>query len=233
MINEDWKTSQNMFYDEDQDVHFEVRLNPNNFMFAQIPLESSVSNFKETVEADPPRSFDDLAPFKLIEPLDYEINGYTSKIDMPAGANYLPLEQEKLPRPGCENEYCVRGEMGDPEAVKLKPQDQVLTMPESVQKPLDYPGTAVICPHPTIRNYLEYKPSTNQHLTPMVRERPAPMDDLATRATLGNDISSRYNIVSQEQPGNVGIRTIEPVPYEISKLQRERQTLNEGLACDK
>lgn len=29
-------------------------------------------------------------------------------------------------------------------------------MPEALVKPLDYPGTSFICPHPTIRSFLQY-----------------------------------------------------------------------------
>jgi len=29
-------------------------------------------------------------------------------------------------------------------------------MPESLIKPLDYPGSALICPHPTIRSFYQY-----------------------------------------------------------------------------
>jgi hypothetical protein len=37
-----------------------------------IEYEASISNFKEKVEAEPPTQFDDMVPYKMIEPLDYE-----------------------------------------------------------------------------------------------------------------------------------------------------------------
>ena len=44
----------------------------------KVPLEyeTNIASFMEKVEANPPISFDDLAQFEHVEPLDFEIQKY-------------------------------------------------------------------------------------------------------------------------------------------------------------
>ena len=51
MVVEDWKMSQNVFLDEENDVDFKFKLNPNNIQYPRMPVEASLSSFKEKVEA--------------------------------------------------------------------------------------------------------------------------------------------------------------------------------------
>ena len=76
MIREDWKTAQNVFFDAEKDVEFTFNIKAENVQFAKLPVEyeANISSFQEQVEASPPTSFDDMAPFpKMIEQLDYEV----------------------------------------------------------------------------------------------------------------------------------------------------------------
>ena len=207
MIKEDWKTAQNVFYDSQEDVKFELKLSNVGYQSLPIEYEVNISSFKEKVQADPPRSFDDMVPYELIEPLDYEMSKY-EKLPMPAGSNYIPIEDEKPTRPGCEHEYSLRSTRGDPTSSSLSPEQRIISMPESVMKPLNYPGTAVICPHPTIKAYLPLQVSSvdNEfHLQPMVRLRPQIDDELGMGATGTVDLTQRYKTDNHEMPGNVGI----------------------------
>lgn len=87
-------------------MKFELKLPNVGFLSLPIEYEVNISSFKEKVQADPPRSFDDMVPYELIEPLDYEMSKY-EKLPMPAGSNYIPIEDEKPTRPGCEHEYSL------------------------------------------------------------------------------------------------------------------------------
>jgi hypothetical protein len=53
-------------------------LNPTNFVFNTLPVEyeTNIASFKESVEAQPPTSFDDLMPFREIECLEFETMPY-------------------------------------------------------------------------------------------------------------------------------------------------------------
>jgi hypothetical protein len=44
----------------------------------KLPLEyeTNIASFMEKVEANPPITFDDLAPFEHVEPLDFEMQKY-------------------------------------------------------------------------------------------------------------------------------------------------------------
>ena len=44
--------------------------------------------------------------------------------------------------------------------------------------------------------------------------------------------TNNINVTTQELPGNIGIRTIDHLPVQISKLYRDRKNLKETLACD-
>ena len=89
----------------------------------------------------------------MLETLDYEMMRY-EKLPIPAGADYAPIEEDKPKRKGCDQDFSVRG---DPDCLETPAEQRIVQMPQSMVKPLDYPGTSVICPHPTIRNYLSYK----------------------------------------------------------------------------
>ena len=89
MVIEDWKTAQNIFVDDDDHVEFKVLLNGDNIQFNQLPIEyeTNIASFKESVEAQPPTSFDDLMPFREIECLEFETMPY-SKFEIPQMSNY-------------------------------------------------------------------------------------------------------------------------------------------------
>lgn len=108
MIKEDWKTAQNVFFDAEKDIKFEFKIKQSNVSFFKMPIEyeASISNFKEKVEAEPPTQFDDMVPYKMIEPLDYEQSKY-EKLPLPSSSNYIPIEDEKPVRGGCEHEYSL------------------------------------------------------------------------------------------------------------------------------
>lgn len=101
-------------------------------------------------------------------------------------------------------------------------------MPESMIKPLDYPGTAIICPHPTLRNYIPYKKFSEvdpeYYLVPAERRPESAQDDLTIRNDQSIDLNTRFlttnniNVTTQELPGNVGVRSQMKMPHEISKL---------------
>jgi hypothetical protein len=94
--------------DSQNEIKFEFKFSSKNLLYTNLPVqyEVSISSFKEKVEADPPTAFDDMVPFRDIEPLDFEISRY-EKIPLPAGSNYLPIEEEKPTRSGCEHEYSI------------------------------------------------------------------------------------------------------------------------------
>ncbi len=197
MIWEDWKTAQNIFFDAEWDVNFEFKIQKINLCPYQLPVEyeTNISSFKEKVDAMPPTQFDDMVPYKMIEPLDYEMTNY-EKLPMPGSSNYIPIESEKPIRTGCEHEYSIRGARGDPTNVETPAEKKVIKMPESMVKPLDYPGTTVICPHPTLRDYLPYREfaetDPEYHLFPIERPRKAVVDDLNIWNDQTIDLNTRF-----------------------------------------
>lgn len=74
MIREDWKTAQNVLYDEKND--FEFKLNLDNVLFTKLPVEyeANIASFKEKIDAEPPTNFDDMVPYDPLEKLDFEIS---------------------------------------------------------------------------------------------------------------------------------------------------------------
>ena len=115
---------------------------------------------------------------------------------MPASSDYNPIEQDKPKRTGCEHEFSIRGIRGDPDTHELKSDERVVEMPKNLLKPQDYPGTAVICPHPSIRTHLPYKKFSEvdpeYNLVPHERRMNVPMDDLNIRNDLTMDLNTRF-----------------------------------------
>lgn len=158
MIAEDWKTAQNVFLDDETDVDFKFNIKDFNIHNQKLPVEyeANITSFKETVEAFPPTSFDDMVPFKPLECLEYEMNQY-KPMEMPCVSYYIPIEDKKPHRPGCEHECAIKGASGDPDTYLQEPEERVIGMPDIFQTPLDFPANELIMPHPTIRNYERFK----------------------------------------------------------------------------
>jgi len=115
-------------------------------------------------------------------------------------------------------------------------------MPESRIKPLDYPGSQLICPHQTIWSFLPLtkfsETDIEYYLFPEERRILHQQDDISIRNNQTIDLNTRFlttnniNVTTQELPGNIGIWTVDHLPVQISKLYRDRKNLKETLACD-
>jgi hypothetical protein len=206
-----------------------------------LPLEyeANIASFKEIVEATPPTSFDDLIPFDELECLEFEVQPYT-QFQVPPMSNFFPVEQTKLNRPGCEFEFNIRGSRGDPDLIEKKPEEKVVAMPGSCLKPFDQSTDRLINPHPTLREYKEYKSHTEIDpefdIYPYERERAELTDEIMLRGdrfnfgsmqtTMFNQLNLTYktdiNISSQDMPGNAGIKSILPMPMDLSKIYKHR-----------
>lgn len=82
-----------------------------------LEFETNISSFKEAVEASPPISFDDLAPFDPLEKLDFEMMKYM-RFPIPSMSNFDPVVTSKIQRPGCEYESILRQRSGEPDLEK-------------------------------------------------------------------------------------------------------------------
>lgn len=60
-----------------------------------LEFETNISSFKEAVEASPPISFDDLAPFDPLEKLDFEMMKYM-RFPIPSMSNFDPVVTSKI-----------------------------------------------------------------------------------------------------------------------------------------
>jgi hypothetical protein len=69
-------------------------------------------------------------------------------------------------------------------------------MPEQLIKPLDYPGTALICTHPTIRSYIQFskfsEADVERYLFPAERRQIDLTDDLTIRNNQTIDLNTRF-----------------------------------------
>mgnify|MGYP006951060689 CR=1 FL=1 len=82
-----------------------------------------------------------MIPFRELEPLDFEINRY-EKIIYNGSSNYIPIEEDKPMRSGQEHESISKWiARGDPDTFEEGSELRVINMPESLIKPLDYPGS--------------------------------------------------------------------------------------------
>ena len=164
-VAEDNKKAQNTRLVDDTESENDVRNIKFKFGFnagqirngiLKLPLEyeANISSFLEKVESNPPTNFDDLAPFKSIERLDFEQNNYQA-ISIPAMSQYDPPMRELPNRPGCEYESILRQRAGEPdlEKVQIAAHEQqrllksekkevvsaaIVKMPQGFLKPLDY-----------------------------------------------------------------------------------------------
>jgi len=75
---------------------------------------NSVTNYKFDLNAR--TGFDDWAPIDPINYCDYEVMGYRNW-DIPAIIQYPPIETNRKPRRGAEEEYSVRGKLGNHEKI--------------------------------------------------------------------------------------------------------------------
>ena len=97
-----------------------------------------------------------MIPFWELEPLDFEINRY-EKILYNGSSNYIPIEEDKPAWSGQEHEsVSKRAPWGDPDTYEEKEEIRVINMPEALVKPLDYPGSQLICPRQTIRSFIPF-----------------------------------------------------------------------------
>ena len=177
----------------------------------QLPVEyeANISSFR--VEGSP-ISFDDMVPYNMLEPLDYEIDRY-ERLPLPGGSVYMNrpefMQQKQKERRGCEHEYAIRGPKGEPESY-LSPDQGLIHMPETMVRPLDYDPTAVICPHPTIREYLPYKSHYKVALVPEERKREV---DEESGDLTAQFLGSGGQLKTQDLPGNVSVRVMEQLPF--------------------
>jgi len=69
-------------------------------------------------------------------------------------------------------------------------------MPESLIKPLDYPGTNLICPHPTIWSFIQYtkfsETDIEKSLFPTERRIIQVVDDLSIWNDQTIDLNTRF-----------------------------------------
>lgn len=95
---------------------------------------------------------------------------------------YQPTLEEKIMRPGCEFEYIIRGPRGDPESFEDR---EIITMPSTFKKPLNYATDLIILPHPTLREYVPFLSHSEidpeYHLYPYPRPRNEPKDEIELR----------------------------------------------------
>lgn len=85
-VIEDWKAAQNVRIAENENednIHnlkFKFSFNMDVIKASQMKLpleyETNIASFMEKVEANPPITFDDLAQFEHVEPLDFEVQKY-------------------------------------------------------------------------------------------------------------------------------------------------------------
>ena len=159
-----------------------------------------------------------MAPFpKMIEQLDYEVMWY-EKLPLPAGSDYIPIEDTKPVRRGCEHEYSTRSNAGDPFEYNLSKEERIISMPESMLKPIDLPISSVICPHPTLKSLFHYQKYTEVNLEFSLWPRELPkkpwVDEISIMTDTTLDDEARFlntqnlSLNNWHLPGNVGIRTI-------------------------
>ena len=115
-------------------------------------------------------------------------------------------------------------------------------MPEALIRPLDYPGSKLICPHQTIWSFIPFtkysETDIEYYLFPEERWILHHNDDISIRNDQTIDLNTWFlttnniNVTTQELPGNIGIWTVDHLPIQISKLYKDRKHLKESLACD-
>jgi len=152
MIREDWKTAQNILFDQKND--FEFKLSLDNVEFTKLPVqyEASIASFKEKVDAEPPTNFDDMVPYDPLEKLDYEIRQY-KKREIPANSDYVPLADQKPKRSGCEVEQSIRGPRGDPFTFGAKLGEHDIEIPK-IDEAIDYKPAELVKPHPKLNYHI-------------------------------------------------------------------------------
>lgn len=163
-----------------------------------------------------------MIPFKELEPLDFEINRY-EKIIYSGSSNYIPIEEDKPTWTGQEHESVSKwAPWGDPDTFEMKEELWVINMPEALIKPLDFPGSQLICPHQTIRSFIPFtkfsETDIEYYLFPEERRVLYHKDDISIWNDQTIDLNTWFlttnniNVTTQELPGNIGIRTVDYLP---------------------
>lgn len=129
LVIQDWKDAQHVRIadtegeDDIANIQFKFGFSADTISAAQMKLpleyETNIASFMEKVEANPIVSFDDLAPFERVEPLDFEALKY-QKFPVAPMSNFDPLDPEKGLRPGCEYESILKQRRGEPELEKIQ-----------------------------------------------------------------------------------------------------------------
>ena len=130
LVLQDWKDAQNVRIVENEkeddilNLKFKFCFSLDTISAAQMKLpleyETNIASFMERVEANPPISFDDLAPYEHVEPLDFEMQKYPKFPVITQMSNFDPLDSEKILRPGCEHESVLKQRRGEPELEKTQ-----------------------------------------------------------------------------------------------------------------
>ena len=232
LVHEDWKESKKVLVGEEKkEWRFEMDFRSREIECLKLPVEYDlgVSTFKEPVESTDITSFDDLVQYDPLEVLDYEVHKYEPET-IPAFFNYFPTEDTKPLRPGAESEYSIRGVRGDPELPDKKVEDKFVSMPATMQMPLEYRQEKLVIPNASLRVYVPLEKfsevDVEHHLRPSVREEKEIMDEISVNHKF---VDNDGAFLSKYLPGNLGTRIAARLPTKIADFHVPVLALSDSI----
>ena len=225
LVEDDWKNAHKILEREKQNLHFGFSIDDKQVRYDRFPIEYeiNITSFKENVPVSTINSFDDSVPYNPIETLDFEQHKY-DQIPYSGFANYFPMEDNRLPRKGCECEYFKVGITGDPFFTTKELTDELLSIPQRLCDPLSISSASILLPHPYIRAYKSLKSFSEVDIDYKLQsyeKQYSPLMDMHwAKSFPSEDIESL-----QALEGYSGIRAVWKYPIELNKYYKGNNDL--------
>jgi hypothetical protein len=148
-------------------------------------------------------------------------------ITPPPIINYPPIEADRKPRRGAEEEYSISGPYGPYEKVS-DTRELMEPVPSNLLKPFNVESHKFVTPHPSLKTLSTYFETVETD--PEFELKPS---KVTFQDSLDPTFEADYEILKREYlssaPGMEGERHIAPLPLEITNYFTHKLTLAYGM----